>query len=1076
MKINQLLIAVFAITFLSKQELAQAQINVSTTTYVNPNPAQSLVNNILLGAGVTASNITFTPAASSNSQLGFFNGTNSNIGLDSGIVLSTGHVEDIMPGTFIGGAFGGLMTEPDLLGLANSVPPLIGQTFTVADVNDVAILEFDFVPAADTVKFRYVFASDEYTTFINTQYNDVFGFFISGPGINGPYANNAENIAIVPGTSPALPITISSVQPNLNGQYYISNTSQTTVALNGFTTVFTAVSPVVCGQTYHIRLAIADGSDGSLDSGVFLEALSFTSNAVSVVSNTVSGDSTIVEGCSQAAFNFYRPGSLTDTLVVAVNLSGTATEGVDYNFFPDSITFLPGENLVSIPVIPVADGVTEPAESIIISFTQDVCGTIVVTTSLWIVPVSPITTAPSDTSLICPNTPITITADFSGGYPPYQVVWSTGDTATSITVSPGFNTTTYYYTVTDTCYGQPVSDSITVVVPPATPLQVTGSDICVPLGGIGNLTAVGSGGFPPYNYAWLLGGTFVGFTQDVTITGIQDTVYIVQINDGCGSLITTDSVFVTIGNPVNLNIITLGANNSIVEGCGSGIFEFNRPGSTSDTLYLPITISGTAIGGSDYNSFNDTITFLPGENQIQVLVNAINDGLVEVDESIVVSYNQLGCGSSGAVVDSIMIYPLAPINPNAQTTYTLVCPGDNVTINSSFTGGYPPYTVVWNTGDTASSITVNPSATTTYTYTVTDSCNSQNASQTITVNVPSASAITATVTANDIVCPGQTSNVSVVAAGGFPGYTYSWTLNGNPTGNTQPNFTTGQLSQTTTYVLTVNDACGSTPLTQNVVVNVVPYTPISLDLGADITVPCPGTGTNIVPTYSNGSRPYNFVWSPGAIPVLVDSAAIAEPTSTTTYYLTMTDACQQTPVIDSITLFIATYNALTAIASPDTTVCPGNPITLSVIADGGAGSYTYLWEDLATLVAFPNNNLVSISPIIDNSVTYRITVTDLCGNTAFDEVEVPLRQDCDVVVPNIITPNGDGENQFLVFENIELFPQPKLEVFNRWGTKVFESDNYQNNWSPADLNPGVYYFTLELGTIDPKKGFFQLMK
>jgi hypothetical protein len=59
---------------------------------------------------------------------------------------------------------------------------------------------------------------------------------------------------------------------------------------------------------------------------------------------------------------------------------------------------------------------------------------------------------------------------------------------------------------------------------------------------------------------------------------------------------------------------------------------------------------------------------------------------------------------------------------------------------------------------------------------------------------------------------------------------------------------------------------------------------------------------------------------------------------------------------------------------------------------------------------------------------------------------------------------------------LELFPQPKLEVFNRWGSKVYESDNYQNNWSPADLNPGVYYFTLELGTIDPKKGFFQLMK
>lgn len=1074
MKIKKLITAAFALAFFAKGEIAMSQIIVSNTAYTTPSAAQGLVNNILLGTGVTASNITFTPAGGESIQLGFFNGVNSNIGLDSGIVMSTGDILDIVPGSFSGNIpLGG--SDPDLLTLANSVPPLIGQTFTVGSTNHSAILEFDFVPAADTVKFRYVFGSDEYTTYINTQYNDVFGFFISGPGINGPYANNAENIAVVPGTSPALPITISSVQPNLNGQYYISNTGQSTVALNGFTSVFTAVSPVICGETYHIRLAIADGSDGSLDSGVFLEALSFTSNAVSVVSNTVSGDSTIVEGCSQAAFNFFRPGSLTDTLIVPVNLSGTATEGVDYNFLPDSIMFLPGQNLVTVPVIPIADGIAESAESIIISFTQDVCGSIVLTTSLWIVPVSPIITAPSDTSLICPNSSITITADFSGGYPPYTVVWSTGDTANSITVNPGTTTTTYYYTVTDTCYGQPVSDSITVVVPPNTPLSVTASDDCVPLGGTGTLSAVGSGGFPPYSYAWILGGTFVGFSQTLNITGIQDTVYIVQINDGCGSTLSTDSVFVTIGNPVNLNIITLGANNSIVEGCGNGIFEFNRPGSTSDTLYLPISIGGSAIAGSDYNSINDTIVFLPGESQIQVLVSAINDGLVEVDESIIVSYNQIGCGSSGAITDSIMIYPLAPINPNAQTTYSITCPGDNVTINSSFTGGYPPYIVVWNTGDTASSITVSPAATTTYTYTVTDSCNSQSASQTITVNVPSASPLSAVATANPIVCPGQTSDVSVVASGGFPGYTYSWTLNGNPIG-TSPTFTTGQLTQTTTYVLTVNDACGTTPLQQNVVVDVVPYTPITLDLGADITVPCPGTGTNLVPTYSNGARPYTFVWSAGAIPVLVDSAAIAEPTSTTMYYLTMTDACQQAPVVDSITVSVATYSALTAVASPDTTVCPGNPVTISVIADGGAGSYTYLWEDLATLVAFPNNNVVSISPIIDNSVTYRITVTDLCGNTAFDEVEIPLREDCDVVVPNIITPNGDGENQFLVFENLELFPQPKLEVFNRWGTKVFESDNYQNNWSPADLNQGVYYFTLELGTIEPKKGFFQLLK
>ena len=1074
MKINKTIIAFFAALFFCNTLQVKAQLTISNTAYTTPSAAQGLVNNILLGAGVTASNITFTPAGGESVQLGFFNGVNSNLGLDSGIVMSTGNIANLAPGGFGTGApIGG--SNADLLTLANSVPPLIGQGFTVGNTFDAAILEFDFVPASDTVKFRYVFGSDEYTTYINSAYNDVFGFFISGPGITGPFSGNSQNIAVVPGTNPPLPITISSVQPNLNGQYYISNTAGTTVGLNGFTKVFTAVSPVICGQTYHIRLAIADGSDGSLDSGVFLEALSFTSNAVSVVSNTINGDTTIVEGCSQAAFTFYRPGAVIDTLVLPIIVSGTALEGIDYNLLPDSIVFLPGENTVILPIIPTADGLVEGAESIIISFTQDVCGSFLITSSLWIVPITPIVSNASDTSITCPNTNITLQAQFSGGYPPYSIVWSTGDTASSITVSPGL-TTTYYYTVIDTCTGIAVNDSITVTVPPNIPMQISAPDLCIPLGSNGTLTATVTGGVAPYSYAWTLGGNYVGFSQNVNIVGTQDTAYVVQVGDACGSSFPTDTVFVTIGNPVNLNIITAGINNSIVEGCGTGIFEFSRPGSVSDTLTLPITISGTATAGSDYNTIiNDTLVFLPGQNLIQIALTANSDGIVESDESIIISYLQVGCGSNSIVTDSIMIYPLQAITTNAQTQYTLVCPSDSVTITSSFQGGYPPYIVIWSTGDTANAITVNPGTTTSYTYTVTDSCNSQSASQTITVNVPVASPITATTNATSILCPNNTSAVTAVASGGFPGYTYSWTLNGNIV-SSAASFTTAQLNQDTTYVLTVTDACGTAPLIQNVTVNVVPYTPINLNLGNDIILPCPNTGININPTFSNGARPYTFTWSAGTVPLPGDTVAIAQPATSVVYYLTMTDVCQQTPVVDSIRITIATYDALTSIASQDTTVCQGNPIQLSVIAGGGAGSYSYLWEDLITLTAFTGNTNVSINPTIDYSVTYRVTVTDLCGNTSFDEVVVPLRKDCDVIVPNIITPNGDGENQFLVFENLELFPNPKLAVFNRWGKKVFESDNYQNNWAPVDLNSGVYFFTLELGTIDPKKGFFQLMK
>ena len=163
-----------------------AQISVDNT-----NPYDSpiyLIDSLLLGSGVVASNQQYVGDAN---QIGFFNGTLSNLGLDSGIVMSTGDISILVPNGGLGGVINSNANDPDLLTVANSVPELINQNFTVTSVNDIAILEFDFVPTSSFLSFKYVFASQEYFAFENTQYNDVFGFFISGPGINGPYSSPA---------------------------------------------------------------------------------------------------------------------------------------------------------------------------------------------------------------------------------------------------------------------------------------------------------------------------------------------------------------------------------------------------------------------------------------------------------------------------------------------------------------------------------------------------------------------------------------------------------------------------------------------------------------------------------------------------------------------------------------------------------------------------------------------------------------------------------------------------------------------------------------------------------------------
>ena len=153
---------------------AQSQIVIDNLAPYNS--AIYLVDNVLLGGGVVASNHTYQGEAS---QIGWFDAVNTNLGIDNGIVMCTGDIYALDP--INGGSFPflpNIVTDPDLLAVANSVPGMIGQSFSVSSINDVAILEFDFIPTSDSMEFRYSFGSQEYFGFENSSYNDVFGFFL----------------------------------------------------------------------------------------------------------------------------------------------------------------------------------------------------------------------------------------------------------------------------------------------------------------------------------------------------------------------------------------------------------------------------------------------------------------------------------------------------------------------------------------------------------------------------------------------------------------------------------------------------------------------------------------------------------------------------------------------------------------------------------------------------------------------------------------------------------------------------------------------------------------------------------
>ncbi|MCC5924194.1 MAG: choice-of-anchor L domain-containing protein, partial [Crocinitomicaceae bacterium] len=246
------------------------------TTSGNMTPGQ-LVQNVLVGQGVSVSNVTYAGAPGA---IGYFNGSNSSIGLDEGIILTTGTINSGPDGPY------GPNNKPNA-GLDNSAGGYGPLTNIVnKQTYNAAILEFDFVPQSDTVRFEYVFGSEEYPEWVGDQFNDVFAFFISGPGIAGN-----QNMAIIPGTTQ--PVTINNVNngtnnngPCMNCQFYVNNgtgnnapfnTNPFFVQYDGFTTPLQAVSPVQCGETYRLIIAIADVGDAIFDSGIFLSANSLSS-------------------------------------------------------------------------------------------------------------------------------------------------------------------------------------------------------------------------------------------------------------------------------------------------------------------------------------------------------------------------------------------------------------------------------------------------------------------------------------------------------------------------------------------------------------------------------------------------------------------------------------------------------------------------------------------------------------------------------------------------------------------------------------------------------------------------------
>lgn len=216
--------------------------------------------NALAGTGVAVSNVTYSGAAWA---AGTFEDNCPVIGFDSGVILSSGDIANVV----------GPNTEDSVTAINDTPGDDDLSALSGFETLDAAALEFDFVPDSSLVRFSYVFGSDEYNEYVGSEFNDVFAFFVNG-----------TNCATVGG----LPVSINTInggnpygsEPSSRPELYRNNdpsdpSAMLDTEMDGLTVVLTCEAAVAQGQTNHIKLAIADASDSSFDSDVFLRAESF---------------------------------------------------------------------------------------------------------------------------------------------------------------------------------------------------------------------------------------------------------------------------------------------------------------------------------------------------------------------------------------------------------------------------------------------------------------------------------------------------------------------------------------------------------------------------------------------------------------------------------------------------------------------------------------------------------------------------------------------------------------------------------------------------------------------------------
>ena len=617
--------------------------------------------------------------------------------------------------------------------------------------------------------------------------------------------------------------------------------------------------------------------------------------------------------------------------------------------------------------------------------------------------------------------------------------------------------------LTTSCTPPPLADNVT-----ATP-----NPICA--GESTTINATGPGVGVSYNvYTAATGGTNLGGVPLVVSPGTTTTYYIETVNDADPTCVSTSRVAIEV----------------VVNAPVTPTFNQVAPICIGDAFTLPTT-STNGYTGSWAPAINNTVTteytFTPDGGQCATTTTmtvVISDG-----PSLTISGNDISCFGANdgdaevvATGDGPFNYSWSPaggtsanasnlvansytvtvtdnngcsntanitIDEPAELTLTTSSTASSCTVNDGSAsvvalGGTPGYTYSWSSGGTSdveSGIGAGI-----YTITVTDA-NGCAAQENVTVGSVNGPTLTLLSSENISCFGGNDGSAAVEATGGTPGYSYSWSPSGGAAASA-----TGLGAGT--YTATVTDDAGCSASVQVEITE-----PDALLISGNATdANCGLNDGTITVNASGGSGSYTYTWTPN-----VGNTAAVSGLTGGSYSVVVEDAngCSA-----STSFNVGVSGSIPIDVIPDfTTIDAGDNVDLEVIIGGGITGANITWSPSTGLSCTncPNPNA---SP--SETTTYYVTVTAADGCFASDSVTVYVNIPCnDLFVPNIFSPNNDGNNDFLCIyggciESLE------FAIYSRWGQKVFETTDPNECWDgtykdkPINSETFVYKMVIKL--------------